>query len=354
MRTGVNSGEVVAGDPGQGQSFVVGDAVNVAARLEQTAGPGEILIGEATYRLVRDAVTAEPTEPLVLKGKAEPLPAFKLLGVSPGRRGLARRRDSPLVGREHELTTLQEAFERVVQGRTCQLCTVVGPAGIGKSRLDRGIRGLAGDRARVLQGRCLPYGEGITYWPVAEVVRQAAGLAEDESIGEARAKIAALLSGEGDAAQIVERVGAALGLSGSASSPEETFWGVRRLFEALACDLPLVVVFDDIHWAEATFLELVEHLAQRGQGASILLLCLARSEICESRPGFGTAVEGATTMALEPLGAYGSERLIMNLVGEGELAEGLAQRVGEHGGGNPLFVGEVIRMLVDEGLLAQR
>jgi predicted ATPase/class 3 adenylate cyclase len=351
VRTGVNTGKVVAGDPTQGQTFVVGDAVNVAARLEQTAGPGEILIGKETFRLVRDAVTAKEVAPLTLKGKAEPFPALKLIAVSPRRRGLDRRLDSPVVGREPELEMLREAFERAVQGRSCELCTVVGSAGIGKSRLTEEFVGSLEGRARVLRGRCLPYGEGITYWPIAEIVRQVAGLAEDESVTDARAKVAALLSRDEDADQIVERVGTALGFSEGASSTEETFWGVRRLLEALSADLPLVVVFDDIHWGEETFLDLLEHLGRRSRGHSILVLCLARSELRESHPDFGNAVDCATTLALEALDASESRRLIANLVGDGGLARELAQRVGDHASGNPLYVGEMIRMLVDEGLL---
>ena len=351
VRTGVNTGKVVAGDPAQGQAFVVGDAVNVAARLEQSAGSGEVLIGEETYRLVRDAVTVEPTAPLTLKGKAEPLPAFKLLDVSASVDALDQQIDSPLIGRSGALTTLRQEFEHAVNGGILRLCTVVGPAGIGKSRLTDEFLLSLDELVSIFRGRCLPYGEGITYWPVAEVVRQAAGLDDDDSVREARAKIMQLVSKDEDGAQIVERVAAALGFSESASSPEETQWGVRRLLEALAAERPVVVVLDDIHWGEPTFLALIEHLAERGGGGAIVVLCLARSELLESRPDFASGADAATVVTLEPLDASENERLITNLVGEGDLAQVLARRVREHAGGNPLYVREVIRMLVDEGIL---
>src|SRR5439155_11866780 len=190
---GVNTGEVVAADPGSGQSFVSGDAVNVAARLEQAADPGEILLGEPTYRLVRAAVIAEPVEPLTVKGKSEPLPAYRLVVVEAGAEILPRRFDSPLVGRTAELAAIREAFERAAGDSACQLVTVIGHAGVGKSRLTHEVVTSLEGRARVLRGRCLPYGEGITFWPVAEVIQQAAELEGVTSSDEAVAKIAALV-----------------------------------------------------------------------------------------------------------------------------------------------------------------
>src|SRR5207245_6394643 len=175
-RSGVNTGEVLAADPGSGQSFVSGDAVNVAARLEQSAEPGEILLGEATHRLVRAAVIAEPLEPLAVKGKAEPLPAYRLVVVEAGAEILPRRFDSPLVGRTTELAAILAAFEEAVTGSACRLVTVIGHAGVGKSRLTHEVVTSLGDRARALRGRCLPYGEGITFWPVTAAPPEATGL----------------------------------------------------------------------------------------------------------------------------------------------------------------------------------
>src|SRR5581483_10184370 len=257
-RTGVNTGEVVAGDPSAGQRLVTGDAVNVAARLEQAAPANEVLLGELTYRLVKDAVEVEAVEPLELKGKAERVPAYRLLSVREQGEGWTRRRDAPMVGREQELDTLLASFDAAVAERACRLATVVGDAGVGKSRLNEEFLASIGERARVLSGRCLSYGEGITFWPLVEVVRQAASIEEEDTPGVARAKLVSLAGPEGD--DVVERVASAIGLSPETFPIEELFWGARKLLESLAREQPLVVLFDDIHWAEPTFLDLVEHL----------------------------------------------------------------------------------------------
>src|SRR5215216_7628353 len=193
LRTGVNTGEVVAGSAAAGSALVLGDAVNVAARLEQAAPPGEVLIGQTTWQLVRDAVTAEPVAPLALKGKADQVAAWRLRGVTLDVPGHARRRDLRLVGREPQRRLLLDAFDWVVAERACRLVTVLGAAGVGKSRLvDEALAGIA-ERATILRGRCLSYGEGITYWPVAEVVRQAAGIADTDPPAGALAKLQRLL-----------------------------------------------------------------------------------------------------------------------------------------------------------------
>jgi class 3 adenylate cyclase len=186
IRIGINTGEVVAGDPSSGQSFVTGDTVNVAARLEQAAEPGDILIGEATYRLVRDAVDVKPLEPLELRGKAERVSAFRLLNVTPGAAPFARRLDSPLVGRDEELDRLRRILVEAVTGRACRLATVVGDAGLGKTRLVGELLDREAEGARVLWARCLSYGEGITFWPVAEMVKTAAAIGETDSPEAAR------------------------------------------------------------------------------------------------------------------------------------------------------------------------
>lgn len=281
-RTGVNTGEVVAGDPAASQTLVLGDAVNVAARLEQAAEPGEILLGEETYRLVRDAVRAEPLEPLALKGKAEGVSAFRLLEVLPEPYGVARRFDTPLVGRQRELARLRQTFEQAVNEHAPKLVTILGPPGIGKSRLALELASSLEDRATVLRGRCLPYGEGITFWPLAEIVR---GLDLDET-----------LAGVEDAARIASHIRGAAGLAKAGGTIEETFWAVRKLLEALARKQPVVALFEDIHWAEPTFLDLLEYLAAWTREAPLVILCLARPELLELRPAWGGA-----QISLEPL-----------------------------------------------------
>jgi hypothetical protein len=191
LRIGLYTGQVVTGDPTSRESFVTGDAVNVAARLEQAAAPGEVLIGEPTYGLVRGAVTVEPVEPLALKGKSQPLPAYRLLDVI-GSGRVPRRLASPLVGRESELAALDEELDAALATHACRLVTVVGDAGVGKTRLAAELIGRAGIRVRVLRGRCLSYGEGITYWPIGEIVREAAGILDEHSQAEAHARIDAL------------------------------------------------------------------------------------------------------------------------------------------------------------------
>jgi class 3 adenylate cyclase/tetratricopeptide (TPR) repeat protein len=346
-RTGVNTGEVVAGDPDLGEGFIVGDAVNVAARLEQAAPTDEILIGEDTHLLVEDAVVVEAVEPLTLKGKAEPVPAFRLLDVS--RQGPTRQLGSPLVGRERELAHLSRVFEDAIRSSSAQLLTVAGDAGVGKSRLLLEFLSALRGRSTVLRGRCLSYGEGITYWPLSEIVKEAAKVRDDESPEEARAKIAALMD-EDDAESAAGPIAAALGLAEAQFQTDEIFLAFRRLFEQLAQERPLVLVFDDVHWGEETFLDLLEYLIETIGGSPVTILCLARVELRQSRPSL-MSVEGRRDLILlEPLAAEQSEQLVENLLGQG-LPSQLSQRITAAAQGNPLFVQETLRMLVDEGLL---
>jgi class 3 adenylate cyclase/tetratricopeptide (TPR) repeat protein len=344
IRIGLNTGEVVAG---RGETLVTGDAVNVAKRLEEAAGSGEILAGETTHRLVRDAVEAEPVEPLALKGKGEVVSAFRVLSVRAGVPARVRRLDSPMVGRERERRVLKQAYERTVGERACHLFTVLGAAGVGKSRLVAELLEELGESATIARGRCLPYGEGITFWPLLEIVRQLHG--EDVVSG-----IAARLAGDENAELIAERVGAAVGLAEGAGSGEETFWAARKLFEAHAHERPLVVVFDDVQWGESMFLEFVEHVADWSRDEPILLVCMGRPELLDKRPGWGGGKYNATSVLLEPLSDDDSGRLIENLLGRAELAPAVRNRVAEAAEGNPLFVEEMLGVLIDDGLLERR
>jgi tetratricopeptide (TPR) repeat protein len=347
-RTGVNTGEVVAGE---GETLATGDAVNVAARLEQAASVGEILVGDTTYKLVRDAVEVEPVEPLELKGKAEPVPAYRLLEITPGVAGHARRLDSPMVGRENERARLGQAFEQALRDRSCQLFTVLGAAGVGKSRLVAEFLVEVEPRAIIIRGRCLPYGEGITYWPLAEAVKEAALIEENDPPDRAREKLAAVVEGVEHSDQIQARVNEVLGLAEGGAGSEETFWAIRKLFEALGGRRPLVVVFDDVHWAESTFLDLVEHVADWSREVPILLLCLGRPELLDSRQNWGGGKLNATSVLLEPLNEDEARTLVENLLGEAELSGEVRSRIVEAAEGNPLFVEELLAMLIDDGLL---
>jgi class 3 adenylate cyclase/tetratricopeptide (TPR) repeat protein len=341
IRIGLNTGEVVAG---RGESLVTGDAVNVAKRFEEAAGAGEILVGEPTHRLVRHAVDAVAVEPLELKGKGAAVPAFRVTSVKEGVPERARRLESPMVGRERERRLLEQAYERAVGERACHLFTVLGAAGVGKSRLIEEFLETMADSATVARGRCLPYGEGITFWPLLEVVRQLHG--EDVVSG-----IVAQLADDENAQVIADRVAAAIGLAGSEGSGEETFWAARKLFEAHAHERPLVVVFDDVQWGEPTFLDLVEHVADWSRDAPILAVCMGRPELLDRRPGWGGGKFNATSVLLEPLSEDDSAELIVNLLGRAELAPAIRARVAQAAEGNPLFVEEMLGMLIDDGLL---
>ena len=345
VRTGINTGEVVAGDPTHGQSFATGDAVVVAQRLEAAARPGEILIGDPTLRLVREAVLVEPLEPLELKGKSRPVRAWRLLGVLSGAPAFARRLDAPMVGREGELERLRQAFDEAAQERECRVINVVGTAGIGKSRLVNELLSSVGDEASVLEGRCLPYGKGITYWPLRDLVRRAAGELTRERIEE-------LLESDPEAEKIAARVAGAIGIAGSTSSPEETMWAVRRMLEHLAREQALVIAFDDLQWAEPTFLDLIEYLLGWIRDAPILIVCLARPELLEQHPGWLSATPSASAIVLDPLSEPEAEALLELLSGETELTADLFARITEAAEGNPLFVEQMLAMLTENGSAA--
>jgi class 3 adenylate cyclase len=309
-RIGLNTGEVVTGTE---ERLATGDAVNVAARLEQAAKAGEILIGPETLRLVRDSADTEPVEPLALKGKSEPVRAHRLLAV---RDATERLHVDGFVGRVSELQMLLDAWQRAREEKRCQLVTVLGDPGVGKSRLAAEL--LSAIDASVVRGRCLSYGEGITYWPVVEVVKQLAVLPSDPA---AAAPLRSLL-----------------GATEEATSADEIAWGFRKLLEEQAQQRPLVCVFDDIQWAEETFLDLVEHVAVFSAGAPLLLLCLARPELAERRP------QWAATLRLEPLPETDVDALIPST-----LVSELRERIARAAGGNPLFVTEMVAMAREAG-----
>ena len=316
-RIGVNTGEVVVG--GEGETLVTGDAVNVAARLEQSAPPGMVLIGPETRQLVRDAVRAEPVEPLALKGKSAPIEAFRLVEVLAGAAGLTRHLETPLVGRERERQRLWRDYEDAVADRTCRLFTLLGPAGIGKSRLVADFLERVGNAADALRGRCLHYGEGITYWPLVEI----------------------LLSLGVDPDSVI------------ATSPADTQLAFRRLIEARAAARPQIVVLDDLQWAEPTFLDLVEHVADYSREAPVFLLCVARTELLDVRSGWGGGKVNASSVLLEPLDAEECGELIERLGGEGAVDAGLRERITKASQGNPLFVEEMLAMVCERGSNAE-
>ena len=344
-RTGVNTGEVVASDATSMQRLVTGSTVNMAARLEQAAAASEILLGEATYALVRDAIEVERIDTLVLKGIIEPVTAYRLIAVT-GREGVARRSEAQIVGRHQELEVLHDAFRRAREGGASRWLTILGPAGTGKSRL-LGAFLASADDSTILRGGCLSYGQGITFWPLIEAIRSAAEIDDGMSIADARERLADLCAAQ---TEIVERLAPLLGLSDASYPLEETFWAVRRLLEKLAETAPVVFLVEDIHWAEATLLDLIEELARECVGP-ILVLCSARVDLLERRPGWGDG-SAETVLNLRPLDDAHMERIIGNLLEANDVPRALVDRLVRAAEGNPLYVEQMVSMLVDRGVLS--
>lgn len=348
VHSGVNTGEVATGEAGD--SLVVGDAVNVAARLQQLASEGEVLVGPLTARLVRDTVELEDLGPLAVKGKDAPVMAHRVLSVRPIAAGPARRLTTPVVGRDAELARLRGMWDETVSHRSCRLVTVVGPPGIGKTRLVAEFVDALGDEATVLEGRCQPYGERTPLAPVGEMVRQAVGLTESAHLAAAHAELVRVLHGADDQLRIVEHVLSVLGLEWATTGPDEAAWAVRKLFEAVASRRPLVLVFEDLHWGEPTLLGLVRHLRDWSRGAPILLVCLCRPELVDEG-GWGDEAPNSSTIALTPLSLDDSVQLVERLMGGDAVSRKALAHITDAARGNALYLEEVVSMLIGDGAL---
>jgi len=341
-RIGVNTGEVVAHP---GDSLVTGDAVNVAARLEQHAGPGQVLIGDSTYQLVRGAVVADETPPLAVKGKPDRVRAWALTSVTGASSGLVRRLDTPMIGRAGEIALLRGAYARAVRERRCHLFTLLGEPGVGKSRLVAELIGESREQATALVGQCLPYGVGITYWPVAEMLRTAVGMGDADDGGRTRDLLKQLVAGEPDADALADRLASAIGLGGTPVGAEEISWAIRRTFERLGRERSAILVFEDVHWGEPALLDLIDHLAGSCRSSAILLVCTARRELLDRRPTWAGGKSDATTILLEPLQDDECDRLISTLVADRTISQRQRARVIDAAEGNPLFVEQMLAML---------
>jgi DNA-binding SARP family transcriptional activator len=336
LGVGIQTGEIVSAATAE----ISPDVAREARRLAAAASSSGIVIDGATLGLVRDAVETSAID----EG------AFKVTRVEHGVRGVARHLDSELVGRDAELSDLVRAFDQVRDERACRLVTVSGEAGIGKTRLaDEFVRRLGLD-ARVLIGRCLSFGEGITYWPIAEAVRAEAGIADDADVEAARRALLALVPNSNDRVRIVDGLADILGIGHTQLAEGEAFWSVRRLLEELAGSATTVLLVEDVHWAEPTLLDLLDGLVDWMRDSPLLVVCTARPDIYERRAGWGGR-PGATTLSLRPLARADVDRLIENLVNHPTLDDDAKQRIAAAAEGNPLFVEQLLAMMIDEGLL---
>jgi class 3 adenylate cyclase/tetratricopeptide (TPR) repeat protein len=340
-RTGINTGPVAGEGLAPDQNFVAGDTANTAARLQTAARENEILLGQSTYRVVRDAVEAELVAPLQAKGKSAPLTVYRLVGVLPEEERTARRLETPLVGRQSELAELDRGLRRCVESGGCRIVTVVGPPGVGKSRLVREFVARIEADARILRGRCLPYGDGITYWPLAQMVRQASAIDEADSPSDALVKLRAIAPSR----PVADRIAEAIGLLPAELAGKETPWAFRRLFEALAEERPLVCVCDDLQWADDALIDVLEDLSSHVRGGPVLFCCLARPEFFDVRPDWPGVIR------LGSLADADGDLLLTTLLGEAALPARFRERIGEAAAGNPLFIEQLAAMLVDDGLL---
>jgi tetratricopeptide (TPR) repeat protein len=342
-RIGVESGEIVVEDTDL--MLATGRAVNLAARLQQLAEPGEILVGEGAHRLVAPVIELEPAGTRSLRGFSEPLPVWRAVCASePSGRGL-RPATVPLIGRDVELALLRNTYARTVRDRRAHLVTIYGEPGVGKSRLARDfVAGLEG--ARVLVGRSLPYGEGITYWPLAEMVKAWAGIVDDDSAEQAREKLRAAGIDESIVDLLALAAGVVEAVAGDRSR-QEIAWAAREWAETVAGPQPLVLGFEDLHWSEEPLRDLIEHLASSVRDAPLLILCLARPELLEIDPGWGGGRTRGATMELGALARADAAELVDALLAEEAVSPEIRSAVLDKTEGNPLFVEETVRLLAE-------
>ncbi len=367
VRIGINTGETVVSQgarPELGEGMVTGDVVNTAARIQSGAPVGGVAVGEGTYLTTKDVFDYEQLEPIEAKGKSEPVPAWRAISAR-GRFGtdVTRKHDTPLVGRDAERTLLRSVFERAVRDQVCQLVTIVGEPGVGKSRMAADLFSyIDEDRPELItwrQGRCLPYGDGIAFWALGEIVKAHAGILESDSVEEATEKVdsvlrvATLESGEHE--WLRARLAPLVGMeTGEPAEQEESFTAWRRFLEAMAGQDPIVYVFEDLHWADPAMLAFIEHLADWSEEVPMLIIGTARPELFERHPNWGAGLRNATTMNLAPLSEGETSRLIGGLLGQAVLPVEVQAPILERAGGNPLYAEEFIRMLKDRGLLTQK
>jgi class 3 adenylate cyclase/tetratricopeptide (TPR) repeat protein len=366
IRAAVNTGEAVVtlgARPEAGEGFVTGDVVNVASRLQSVAPVGGVVVGELTRRATGDQIDYEELEPVSVKGKDEPLAIWRALGAR-SRFGVdvEQRTLAPLIGRDHELNLLRELFARAVRDRAVQLVTLVGEPGVGKSRLVWEFQRFIDDLPDLVtwrQGRCLPYGEGITFWALGEVVKSHAGIHENDAPGDALAKleraVAATVDDPDERDWVRSRLEPLVGLGEDAESTdrEESFAAWRTFLEGIASANPFVLVVEDLHWADPAMLAFVEHLADWVSGVPLIVLGTARPELYEVHRGWGGGTRNHTSVSLAPLSSEETAQLIAALLDRTVLPAETQSTLLARAGGNPLYAEEFVRMLIDRGALVR-
>jgi class 3 adenylate cyclase/tetratricopeptide (TPR) repeat protein len=361
VRIGINTGEAVVAlgaRPIEGEGMVTGDVVNTAARLQTVAPPGGIAVGESSYLATRDVFDYESLEPVRVKGKSRPLPVWRAIAARARFGSDLRRHAVPLVGREMERTLLQGVFERGLRDSSVQLVTIVGEPGVGKSRLVFELDSYVDEHADLItwrEGRCLPYGEGITFWALGEIVKAQAGILESDAPETVAGKLErAVPEREPDREWLKARLGPLVGLDGPAAEREESFTAWRRFLEALAAARPTVLVFEDLHWADPALLDFLEHVADWSEGIPLLLVCTARPELYEQHPQWAGGTRNATTISLSPLSGEETTKLVTELLDQAALPAEVQAPLVERAGGNPLYAEEFVRMLIDRGMLVRK
>ena len=359
VRIGINTGEAMVSldvRPESGEGFIAGDVVNTASRLQGVAPIGGVAVSEQTYRQTEQMFEYEALEPVTVKGKTKPLAIFRPLRARAGfGRDVVRSHTSPLVGRDLERSLVVGTFERAAQQRSCQLVTLVGEPGVGKSRMVAELLrhiDAGPDLVRWRQGRCLPYGDGIAFWALGEIVKAECGILESDTPAEAAAKLdLAVIEGDSERAWLLARLGPLVGVPGDPVGQEESFAAWRRFCEGLAAQRTTVLVFEDLHWADPALLGFLEHLVDWAEGVPLLLLCTARPELYEHHPTFGANARNAQRINLAPLSDTETAQLLSLLLKRVVLPAETQQVLLEQAGGNPLYAEEFVRLLADRGRL---
>jgi len=364
-RAGVATGEAIVdlgARPVSGESMVTGDVVNTAARLQQLAPPEGVVVGEATHRATKDLFDYDALAPAVVKGKAAPVPVWTVRGV---REAAEAHPATPFIGRDADLALLEHALTRTLRERSPQLVTVAGEPGVGKTRLIAELRAAAATQEGLVwrHGRCLPYGEGITFWALGEVVKEHCGILTSDGADEAAAKLMAAVEAVVPDRAEQEWLAAALAPLIGAPTPagvgldertETAFTAWRRFLELVAAAGPLALVLEDLHWADDALLAFVEHVVDWATGVPLLVVVTARPELYERRPDWGGGKRNSTTVNLSPLSAAETAQLLSVLLAAAVLPAETEAALLERAGGNPLYAEEFARMLTDRGILRRR